>query len=199
MLRNAKVHDALADHRAALTAEADVDGQELIRVLKAQAFGDFNELMELRRVACRYCHGSEHFYQETPAERRARREAHDHLVRLTPKREQTAIPPFDELGGVGYSAKRGPHPECPECFGDGDVRLLLKDTRELSAEAKCIYQGFKAGPHGVNILTVDRMKAIGLLGKVLGLFDGPQPAKPLTNASPELLTFRAIFPGGARN
>jgi hypothetical protein len=35
-------------------------------------------------------------------------------------------------GGPGWDPRRAPHPDCPECFGEGVERVHVNDTRQLS-------------------------------------------------------------------
>ena len=103
------------------------------------------------------------------------------------------MPAFDEMGGVGYSAKRDPHPECPECFGDGIERLLFKDTRKLSEATRCVFEGVDVSGGRVNLRRADRSKAIERLIRLRGM-EKPGRALPGPDLSPSSLTFRAVYP-----
>ena len=48
---------------------------------------------------------------------------------------------FDEASGIGYDPRCDPHPDCPECFGEGVVKVFVKDTRDLSPMAERLYAG----------------------------------------------------------
>ncbi len=124
------------------------------------ANADYNELTQLKRVNCRYCWGHEHNYQWTTIEyQQACRDA-----------EQNAQPSPECLGGLGYNSNRPPHPDCPECHGDGLEKVYFADTTKLSHSAKLVYQGVKQSKFGIEVVTVDRMKALDNVAKHLGMF-----------------------------
>lgn len=162
----------IAEREKQLDADRDLTKVDVSKMWKEAATVDRNELMEVRRTSCRYCWGRENRYQETPEEHRRRKAAHDALLAATPEKDWVRISQFDELGGVGFKGNRDPNPDCPECFGDGDMRVIIKDTRKLSPAARSLYEGVKITKDGVELKVVDRAKAIERLGESLGMFRG---------------------------
>lgn len=145
--------------RVKLTAD------DVIRHVSEIIEADPRDLTEYRRGACRYCYGELFMYQRTANEER---EAYRAFER--DRRKAGAPQLFDTLGGTGYTPKRDPHPDCPECYGDGEGYEYIKDTRTLSKEAARLYAGVKRTKNGVEIMTRNQDGNIKLLGEHLGVF-----------------------------
>lgn len=101
---------------------------------------------------------------------RKRRDAHDKKADTGESAAWDADGLFDEGGGVGFNATRDPHPDCPECFGEGVGRAIAKDTRQLSPGAKALYAGVKVTKEGLEIKMHDKMAALSKIGQHLGMF-----------------------------
>lgn len=161
---------------------------------------DRNELMEVRRTCCRYCHGGSHQYQETPAEHRSRQAAHALLLKATPQKEWARLPEFDALGGSGYDRRKDPHPDCPECWGDGETLVIFKDTRKLSKAARGLYEGVKITKDGFEMKIADPQKARENLAKYLGMYITrhvhTNPDGSPIDMRPAPITFIAVAAGG---
>jgi phage terminase small subunit len=143
--------------------------------LLAIGTADPRELTELHRGCCRYCWGKDHLFQRTPREMRdARREFEQNEAGRQQKAAAAGLESmpreFDEAGGVGFNPKRDPNPECPECFGDGDERVVFKDTRDLSPAARLLFAGVEQTQHGLKVRMHSQPEAIVNIGKHLGMF-----------------------------
>lgn len=110
--------------------------QDIVNVLSA----DPRELFEVTTIACRHCHGDQHLYQRTLNE-----------FRQAEFKANAEGKEFKIMGGVGFNPYKGPHPDCPECFGRGEILEELKDVRFLSPAAAALYMGGKRGKHGIEI------------------------------------------------
>jgi phage terminase small subunit len=75
-----------------------------------------------------------------------------------------------EKGGTGYHPGRNPHPECPECWGQGETRVIIKDTRSLSAGARMLFAGVKPTKHGPQVLLHSKLPALLKVGEQLGMW-----------------------------
>jgi phage terminase small subunit len=113
---------------------------------------------------CRYCHGDNHEYQRTHAEFESDWNAHVRkpirLSRVTGK--PIRVPIFDPMGGSGYDVALPPHPDCPECRGDGDTKhpiVRIKDSRFFTAEEREVFHGAKMTQHGVEVFWKDQAHA----------------------------------------
>lgn len=176
LLKRDKVKAAIQDHIAKLNERADIQSVEILARLKDRAYADVRELITMHRDCCRYCHGVDHQYQETPRERRERKKAHDELLSKTPSSQWGGLPQFDEMGGTGFDPRLPPNEDCPECHGRGVETVIMADMRNLSARAASIYQGVRKTANGFEVKMVSQEKALDRLAQINGLYnvnDGP--------------------------
>lgn len=160
-----KVQKAM-DERAART---QIEADQVVSRLWGIATADARDLIELHRGCCRYCWGKDHRFQRTPREMESDRA--EHAARAAEAAaEGKPFPPFNEGGGLGYNPKNDPHPNCPECFGDGVERVVPKDTRDLPPAARLLYAGVKTTQHGLEIKTHDQLGALRDVGRHHGVF-----------------------------
>lgn len=132
---------------------------------------DARELSEVRVHCCRCCWGADHRPMMTRLEHE---EARDDYQRRCEKLLIAGVPedkwpPFDERGGVGYDRRRSPNPECPECGGEGEPDVVLKDTRKISSGAARIYAGARKTKQGIEVRVRDRSPAMQRLASHLGI------------------------------
>lgn len=160
LLNNVEIRAYLAKRMKAMFERTEEAAGRLIQQLQYAAYGDINELIEYRREACRYCHGKDHQYQSTPAE-----------YRRAEKQAEADGEEFDPLGGIGFDPRQEPHPDCPECHGDGEGRVFFKDTRKLGPAGQALYAGAKVGKDGIEIKTASQERARELLARILKLFE----------------------------
>ena len=139
------------------------------------ADADANELSEYRRVCCRYCYGKDNLYQYTPAEMaEARRQHEEKRNRILSETENKYdIGELDEQGGLGYNGTLDPNPDCPECWGEGQGRVFMKDTRLLSRRARSLYAGVEIGKDGIKMRAHSKEKALELLAKKHRIYEEP--------------------------
>jgi hypothetical protein len=173
LLAHPMISSMIAQHRQRVADRSSMTAEDIIRRWTAIADTDRNQLVEIRRHCCRFCHGQHHQWQFTPNEMREAREAYDRLVRET-KEAGVDWDEFDQKGGIGYDRRKDPHPECPECFGEGVVTVFLKDTRKLPPEAMALFEGVKVTKEGIEIKISERGKALENLAQNLGLLDRVQ-------------------------
>jgi phage terminase small subunit len=183
LLQNPSVAEAIERAQQARSERTRITQDEVLRYWWDQATADPNELIELQRVCCRYCHGVGHRYQRTNAELERDLAAHERLVARW-RADDGPAPAFDAKGGPGYDVCREPHPECPECCGEGIERLFVKDTRTVSRAARRIYAGVKQTRDGFEIKLRDQDSALLKVAKHLGMFTERAEA-PASLKSPE--------------
>lgn len=163
LLRRPEVQQAIAAATAERLARANIDADFVLREWAAIATADVNEIMQHRRVCCRYCHGIDGKYQRTQSEYDRDLRAHE----ADPARSLVAE--FDPLGGIGYNATLEPNPQCVECFGEGEARLHIVDTRDLSPGARALFAGIKQTKDGVEVKFHSKDKALELIARHLGM------------------------------
>ncbi|MFY4004906.1 terminase small subunit [Achromobacter denitrificans] len=164
------VAEAIAAAKAERSKRVQVDQDAILRNLLAAAHADRNGLTEFRRVCCRHCHGAGFQYQRTQGE--MARDKADHARRLAEHKADSKKPHpgrFQAQGGVGYHKLRDPHPDCPECFGEGVGETFFKDTRKLSPEQRAIFEGVEQTRDGLKFKTMGRAEANALLMRHEGM------------------------------
>lgn len=168
LLSKVKHHPYMQARQVELfTRTADIQNQ-LIGTYHAASFADPRELVEYVRRCCRYCYGIGHKFQLRPSEMQRRRDQYE-ADKAAAESEKKTIGEFDELGGLGYDGKKPPHPDCPECDGEGEGRALFKDTSDLSPAALALYEGVKEGKDGTEMKVASQKGYRDTLAKMFNL------------------------------
>lgn len=155
----------------------------LLRRYVAIATADPRELIGLKVGACRFCHGDDHAYQWREREyleavgkadkeyaKRSKAQTRGGVARASAGEPDEVEYP-DVGGGFGYNATHPPHPDCPQCHGEGVERFVPRDTDNLSDQALLLYGGVKAKRDGYEIIIADQGKAHEAIGRILGAFN----------------------------
>ncbi|MDB5448408.1 MAG: terminase small subunit [Phenylobacterium sp.] len=164
---SAFVREAM-DARAART---EITADKVLQELWGIASADPSELVQFRRVNCRYCYGEGHRHQETRGERDRRHaqwERDREAAAGKPMESQFAV--FDDLGGIGFDERDDPNPECPECHGEGQGRTFIADTRDVSPAARKLYAGVRETREGLEVKMHSKVEALTQVGRHLGMF-----------------------------
>jgi hypothetical protein len=156
---------AVAEAQQAAIKRIHLSQEGVLETLAAWATADPRDLIQHRRVCCRFCYGKDHLYQEKPSEQRARRAKHDAMLAQTPENKWHLLPRWDDLGGVGYDPRKEPIEDCPECFGEGEEQVFVADTRKLSKGAAMLYGGVKTTRDGLEVKMQPKDKAVELLAR----------------------------------
>ncbi|PNW62797.1 UNVERIFIED_CONTAM: hypothetical protein BEN50_25050 [Euhalothece sp. KZN 001] len=164
LLKTAEIKNRIAELRQEAGEQVEFTAPDVLRRWAEIATADPNDLVSVEVAACRYCHGSDHAYQWR-TEREFERAVAD--WKKLSDRKRAATPEPTSEGGVGYSRNLAPHPECPECDGQGEPYMRLKDTRKKSP----LYAGVKETQHGVEVKMHDQMAALDSIARHLGLYD----------------------------
>lgn len=165
---------AIAEGRKAQQERTGITADRVLLEIAYVALGDARELSEVYKGCCRHCWGEGHKRQRTISEMNSAMEQW--------QKDGKMPADFDEEGGIGYDPHRPPHPECPDCMGQGHARTIIKDTRFLSPAAVALYAGAEDTKYGVKVHTHSKMAAVEMLNKYLGLYekDNKQKTDPLT-------------------
>lgn len=183
---------ARVQHLSALRVKKfEVDGEEILRHANAIATADARHLTEFIYFNCRYCHGKDNRRQRTLAEFEGDKRKHEETER---RREASYVMAgkdfeardFDEEGGHGYNEWAPPVEKCPNCFGHGVGRTVIKDTRHLPPEAVMLFSGVKEGKDGIEVKTHDKIRALDMMHKHKGLYEADN-AQQAAATSPEAL------------
>ncbi len=173
-LKKPEIVAAIADARLALQQRTHITADRVVMELGLIAFADARELAQVKTGCCRHCWGEGFKYQRTLSEYNLEREQW-----LDKGKDPIQ---FDEQGGIGFNALKLPHPECPECGGDGAARVVAMDTRKLSPQAAALYAGAKHTKEGIEIKMHSKLDAIEKLARHLGIYekDNQQKTDPLS-------------------
>lgn len=192
LLRKVKEHPYTHAKRAELFAKTEEITGRVIERIYGAAMADPRELVEFVYKCCRYCHGKGHQYQMTPKQMADRKEAHRAAVEEA-KTAKDKLPRLDMLGGIGFDATLDPHPDCPECHGQGIGQLVLKDTRYLSPGALSLFGGVKPTKEGIEVKVADQRPFLEMLGRLYNMNIEPvvPPAPGATKADLDAIYERA--------
>jgi phage terminase small subunit len=144
----------------------EIKADDVLRHWHDIATADPNELIHVRRICCRHCHGTDHQFQWR--DEKEYQEAVQRAVDAAKKDEEPRIP--SDAGGYGYHKLREPNPQCPYCWGEGHMEVHVADTRTLSPKAKLLYAGVKQTRDGLEIKMRDQDKAMENVARHLGMF-----------------------------
>jgi phage terminase small subunit len=167
LLSNVKVAERIAALQAERSERTEITVDKVLEQYWDIATADPNELIQLRRICCRYCHGAGFEYQWTKGEYDRRCWEIDEANENRSANKQ--VPHPKTPGGFGYDRRKVPNPDCPECFGEGREDVHALDTRKLKGPAKHLLAGVKFGKDGLEIKMHDKMKALDAVARHLGM------------------------------
>lgn len=175
ILARADVRAYLAARIERISANLALSTEKVLKRLWLIATADAAEIIRVQYFCCRYCYGKGHRYQRTPREMEEYRANWE--VELKKKAKDIGcddcgilVEEFDAQGGIGYDSCKPPNVNCPECFGQGERKVVLADTDSLSEQARLLYGGVKETQHGVQVVMEDRLAALVNVGRHLGMF-----------------------------
>lgn len=157
MLRNARVFRAVSFLRDKRQARLSLTEEEIIHQLSAIASANPAELVQFRRVNCRYCWGEHHLYQWRDIEefdRAAEKASND-------GKEEP------EYGGLGFVESGFPNEDCPKCNGEGEGQFHAADTTQLEGDARWLYAGIKQTQNGLEVRMANQEAARRDLLKII--------------------------------
>lgn len=156
LLVNVNVQKLLSERMKDREARTEVTQDRVLAEWWGMLTADMNDLVEYRRGCCRHCYGDEFKFQRTQAEY------------LKASGSETGID-INEDGGTGFDPRKSPNQDCPECFGDGYGRLIIKDTRTLPPAVRALYAGVKQTKEGIQVMTHSKDKALEMVARHLGM------------------------------
>lgn len=157
-----RIKDLRAQTASEVVGSATFDVKKLFEIYLEIATADPDDLISLRVGACRYCHGEGHQYQWRERE-------YIEAVAKWERKQDGPLP--DVAGGFGYLHTADPHPNCPECGGEGLERVVPRDSRKFSKGARSLYRGAEQKKDGIKVSIADKDKALDQIGRILGAFD----------------------------
>jgi hypothetical protein len=152
---------AIEERKRDLAAAAGLDPAWVLRRLKAIANVDHRKFSETRVGCCRHCYGIDNQWQWTKGE----------FAKACADAAMNDKDAPDMMGGFGFNRTLPPLTDCPECVGEGIERVVVFDTRDLDEENAVAYLGTKKTKDGLEILKADKVKALELIGRNLGMWN----------------------------
>lgn len=156
------------------------DRIDVLRHLVEVVEADPSKISHVRRICCRYCHGITHKYQwrdtdeywqavAAVMDRNARREQ-EHAKRLRrdadAARDPDEVVPSDE-GGYGWRRPAKPHPDCPQCYGEGEEDVYFADMSTLTGPERRLIAGVKRTKDGLEVKMRDQDGALTTIAQIL--------------------------------
>lgn len=173
LLADPRIQRALKERYKLGSAETGVDIAWLLNHFLTIAMADPRELIGLKVGCCRFCWGEGHGYQWREREYLEQlAQVETQIMQASRAGADTSAFAYpDPAGGLDFNATLPPHPDCPQCHGEGVERFVPRDTDTLSDQALLLYGGVKVKPNGgYEIIIADRAKAAELAGRILGAF-----------------------------
>ena len=150
---------AIAERMEECAVAASITPEWVVNQWARIASANPNDIVQVRRVCCRHCHGFGHQYQWTEAEYSAAVNTAIDAGKDAP----------DGMGGFGYDPKAEPNKNCPECGGLGLEYVHVADTRHLRGAARDLYAGAEKTKNGIKINMRDKDAAVANLARYLGM------------------------------
>lgn len=171
LLAKTNIQEAIVRAKAERAARIGMTADDVVRQTMAIVQADVRELVEIRVSCCRYCWGEGYRYQRTAAEFERAEELVAKLNEELVAAGKPGVKTFDPQGGIGYDKRRDPNKDCPECFGEGESRVVIKDTAKLSPAAVRLLAGIKQSKEGIEIKTHSVDSAMKDLFRHFGLYN----------------------------
>lgn len=165
-----RIQHRLAEIERELLSSVSIDAENLFREIVVQnlRLARAKVPTQMWNPPCRYCHGTNHEYQRTHAE--FEEDFERHITKPLKLNRNTGkpirVPLFDPKGGSGYDVKLPPHPDCPQCHGEGDIKrpvIKFKDTRFFTADERELFHGARVTKDGVEAVWKDQAQARNFL------------------------------------
>lgn len=157
LLKITEIQEAIAERMEEVAVAAGITPEWVVAQWAKIATADPNALVQVRRVCCRHCHGFGHQYHWTEAE----------YTDAVNRAIDSCKPAPDGMGGFGYNPNAEPHPDCPECGGDGVAQVYVADTRKLKRHP--LYAGAEQTRNGIKVNMRDKDAALFNLSRYLGM------------------------------
>ena len=169
VLQSPAISEFIAAQRKRVAAKFEIAALDVLRQWWEIATADPNEIIQAQRRCCRHCYGRGFQYQWRDAQEWAEESAKEMNDANLLKRPVQLV---SDAGGFGFNQTLPPIVDCTMCRGDGNVQVIVNDTRKLTGGAKLLYAGVKTTRDGIEIKMRDQDAALANIAKAIGMFDG---------------------------
>lgn len=173
LLSNPKIAAYVEAAMAKRSERTEITQDMVLERWWAIATADANDVIQFRRICCRYCYGKGFEYQWVDE---AEFTGALMVARLTNEAEKAKKKPGatialpTDAGGYGFVRSDPPHPKCPKCRGEGTPDVFAHDTRHLKGNARLLYAGVKVTQSGFEMKVHDQMAALDKVARHLGMY-----------------------------
>lgn len=162
LLDDAAIRARIKEMRDSAARACMITQEQILQDWFDVATADPNEIVAVKRYACRFCFGAGHRYQWATLEEWQRA-----CVTASDRRQSTP----DCSGGFGYSEQLEANHTCPSCYGEGNLKVRIADTTKLQGKARKLYKGAKQDRFGVITVEMhDQDQARQNLARAMGIF-----------------------------
>lgn len=173
LLANVSVAAAIEKAMTQRAERTEITQDMVLERWWAIATADANDVIQFRRICCRYCYGKNFEYQwvdenEFVQALMVARMANE--AEKAKKKPGIAQPLPTDAGGFGFVRSDPPHPKCPKCRGEGTPDVYAHDTRHLKGNARLLYAGVKVTQSGFEMKVHDQMAALDKVARHLGMY-----------------------------
>lgn len=190
LLRNRKVAAVIEAHEKALAKRLGMEAEEYARQTLALAQADAQEVVQSRRVCCRYCHSADPVLpQLKPSEYERLKKQHALACAKAEAagKPDPALPEALEGEPDWFDARKPPNPNCLECRGDGVLEVFIADSRALTGVGRTLFRGIKQGRDGIEVKLADQDAAWVNYGRIIGAFKDQGEGSAAGEVAPEML------------
>lgn len=170
LLAKLSIQNAIIEAQTKRSERTQITQDMVLKQWWAIATANPNDLIQFRRINCRYCYGIKHEYQWTEREFKIAMAAAKEQAERNKDKEDADIKYPEALGGFGFDKTADPNPDCPQCFGEGEGHVYAKDTRYLTGDAKLLYAGVKQTREGFELKLRNQDDALENVANHLGMF-----------------------------
>lgn len=160
MLKDPKIQTLITGAKEKVAEAAKFEAVDVLRHWVDIATADPTKIARIRHVNCRHCWGAGHAYQWRTREYA---EECDKVARMGDK----PIPLCD--GGFGFVGNRPPHPDCPECHGEGIEQTFFEDMGRLGPAERRLIASVKRTKDGLEVKMRDQDGALKHIAQYIGM------------------------------
>lgn len=155
LLADDRIKVLVASKCAEVSQAAQFEAVDVLRHWVEIATADPTRIARVRHVNCRHCWGIEHKYQWRSLE-------------YAQECDLGGNPP-DCSGGFGFIGNRPPHPDCPQCHGEGETEPYFEDMDKLGPAERRLIASVKKTKDGLEVKMRDQDGAVAKIAQYLGM------------------------------
>jgi len=161
MLQNEKVAARIKQLQAELCKEIKIEAKQVLEVAAAIALHDASKITQMRHSPCLKCWPN--WYEDiAEAEQEDRKLAEAMGEEYKADSSESARPDVSD-------------PDCQACHGRGTPEVWFADTRDLPRMERLAFSAASIGRDGYKIELGDRLRALDMCAKMLGLYNDNGP------------------------